>query len=192
MSIPVALPIWLALAASIATIATVDAVVSGPSTLSTPDHERQPRQEEVLPDVGVEHGMGGTGGSSCAGNIMSDYWCASVATPEACLTDNDIQTQCADDCCGIETCDDIQNEYDASNYDYWCSTRATPEACSFSTLVRARCARDCCGIVETTTAEPGVSPQHGCSTVVSKLPTLYQCLHPRSPLLAEGQPCCQS
>ena len=49
MLILIILPMWLALTASIATIATVDAVVSGPST-----PHRQPRQDEVLPDVGVE------------------------------------------------------------------------------------------------------------------------------------------
>ena len=166
MLIPVVLPIWMALTAFIATIATVDAVASGPTT-----PHRQPRQDEVLlapgsgsgstmlPEVGVEHGMGGTGGSRCDGNIRSEYWCASFATPEACATDDDIKTQCADDCCGIETCDDIQNVYGNYNYDYWCSARATPEACSSSTWVRTRCAHDCCGIIKTTTAAPGISPQ---------------------------------
>ena len=156
---PVVFRIWLALAASIATIAKVDAVVaSGSST------HRQPRQDEVLPgsgsgstmlpEVGVEHGMGGMGGSICDGNIRSEYWCASFATPEACATDDDIKIQCADNCCGIETCDDIQNVYGNYNYDYWCVTRATTEACSSNTWVQPRCARDCCGILET-----GVSPQ---------------------------------
>ena len=166
MLIPVVRPMWMALTASIASIAMVDAVASGPTT-----PHRQPRQDEVLPgsgsgststilpEVGVEHGMGRIGGSRCDGNIRSDYWCASFATPEACATDDNIKIQCADGCCGIETCDDIQNVYGNYNYDYWCSARATPEACSSSTWVRTRCAHDCCGIIKTTTAAPGISPQ---------------------------------
>ena len=112
MLIPVVLPIWFALTASIATIAPVDAAASGPST-----PHRQPRQDEVLPGSGSGstevlpgsgsgstevYGMGGMGGSSCDDNIATDYWCASVATPEECLADSDIRAQCANDCCGIE------------------------------------------------------------------------------------------
>ena len=144
MLIPVVLPIWFALTASIATIAPVDAVANGPST-----PHRQPRQDEVLPpgstvlpEVGVEHGMGG---SSCDGNIASDYWCASVATPEACLTDSDIRVLCANGCCGIEpgsSCDVVNNI--AS--DYWCASVATPEACLTDSDIRAQCANNCCGI----------------------------------------------
>jgi len=184
---------WMALTASIATIATAGAVMSGPTTpKTTPPRQTTPhRQDEVLPgsgsgtlpEVGVEHGMGGTGGSRCDGNIRSEYWCASFATPEACATDDDIKTQCADDCCGIETCDDIQNVYANDNYDYWCSTRATPEACSSNTWVLTRCARDCCGIIEATTAEPGMSPQPvACSQCSTLHPTCCvrraPCAHP--------------
>ena len=131
---PMSVPTWIALTATLATLTTtVDA--------STP--HRQARQDE---EVDVEGRFG------CDDNIQDAYWCAR-ATPETCAAaDDEVRTLCANDCCGIEPCAaNVQNWHNGVNWDVWCSTVATPQACTASLWVRRRCDRDCC--------EPGMSPR---------------------------------